>query len=477
MSHDVIVIGAGANGLVAAHLLAKAGRQVLVLEQRDAEEERLETGAVLPQVEQDLGLAGVLVTERPDPWLTAPNGEGGLLELWQDPERTADSLSLISEADARAWPRFAGRMHALAGVLADLAALPAPDIATRNPAELFALGKLGLRVRGLGRETIIDLLRVMPMPVADLLDEWFESDVLKAALAAGGVMHLCQGPRSGGTSFVMLHHHVGSPPGVFRPPLTDLRLRLLSRPGVEIRRGARVARISVRAGRARSVVLDGGEELPARAIVSNADPRATLLSLLEPGWLPPETSLAVRNIRCRGVAALVTLHLTGEAPFRDAFIGPSIEFLERAYDDAKHGRISAAPWIEARAWDHRIEAHVQYVPAKPEEGWNEEARRRLGKLVVEGLSRRAPGLAGMVRAAEVWAPADFERQFGLTEGQAYHAELGLDQILFMRPVAGWSRHRTPIVGLYLCGAGTHPGGALAGASGRLAARAILEDES
>jgi len=474
MSHDVLVIGAGANTLVAAHLLAKAGRRVLVLEQRDVEEDLPEPGVVLGPVAAELGITQELIVDHPEPWLSAPAGDGVfMLELFRDPARSAASIARLSQNDAAQWPAFCRRMHALATVLEDLSLLPAPDIDTTNPGELFQLARLGLKVRRLGKESMIDLLRIMPMPVADLLDEWFESDVLKAALAAGGVMHLCQGPNSGGTAFVMLHHHIGCEPGVFRPPHTNLRQLLLARPGIEVRRGARVERIVVSGGRAVAVRLGGGEEIRAGTIVSGADPRATMLGMLEPGWLAPEYSLAVRNVRCRGVVARVTLHLEGLAPFESAFVGASMDHLERAYDDAKHGRMSAAPWIEARGSGNRIDAHVQYVPVSPEGGWNEDARRRLGASVVNALAVQAPGLADQVRSAEVWAPADYQSHFGLTEGQAYHAELGLDQILFMRPVAGWARYRTPIAGLYLCGAGTHPGGALAGASGRNAAKAIL----
>jgi phytoene dehydrogenase-like protein len=233
--------------------------------------------------------------------------------------------------------------------------------------------------------------------------------------------------------------------------------------------GAPVERIIVKRGRVTGVVVNG-REIPADVVVSSADPRTTFLDLLEPGHLAPEFSLAVRNIRCRGVAARVVIELDGPGVSGVMFDGPSVDHLERAYDATKYGRISDRPWIEARAEGTRIEAHVQYVPAKLKD-WNEAARQQLGRQAVEAVERQHPGTATLVKSSAVSGPADLAGQ-GLTEGQPYHAELGLDQILFMRPVAGWSRYRTPIEGLYLCGAGTHPGGALAGASGWLAAGEI-----
>lgn len=475
MSHDVLVIGAGANGLTTAHLLANAGRRVTVLEQRDHDAPGLETGAVPSVVSADLGIGGAITIERPDPWITTMT-DAGPLALYQDVARSAEALRQYSTADAGKWPAFCERMHALAGVLEALSVAPAPDIATTSPAELFDLAKLGLKVRGLGRSAMVDLLRILPMPVSDFLDEWFEYPALKAVLAAGGVMHLCQGPRSGGTTFVMLHHHIGARSGVFRTPRSNLRRLLLEKPGITIRRGVKVERIAVHAGAVTGVVLAGGETLSAPVVVSGADPRATFLGMLEPGRLAPEFSLAVRNVRCRGVVARVRFELDGPADLGPVFEGASVEQLERAYDATKYGQMSEKPWFEARGEGSVVEAQVQYVPAKLKgESWDEAARSKLSGAVLAALEKFAPGIGARVRGTEVLGPADLERRSGLTEGQAYHAELGLDQILFMRPVAGWSRHRTPIRGLYLCGAGTHPGGAVAGASGRLAARAILED--
>jgi len=473
---DVLVIGAGVNGLVAAHLLARTGRRVTVLERATAIDATPAWGWMPAALAAELGVTpDVLGTQLPDPWCVVPLADGGRLELSRDVARTAAAIATVSPADGARWPAFCERMHRLARVLEALYLQPAPDVETRQPVELLRIARLGLKVRRMGRETIVDLLRVLPMSVADLLDEWFEHDALKGALGAAGVIHLHQGPRSGGTAYNFLHHHVGCAPGVFRPPLTTAARALAGRPGISVRHGAVVSRILVREGRVRGVALAGGEEIAASLVVSDADPRATLLGMLEPGWLDPELMRAVRNIKCRGVAARVTLTLDRPAEPVTLTVAPSLEALERAYDAVKYGRMSAQPWVEARADGHALHVHAQYAPYALEGGWTDEARRAFGEAVVARLAEHVPGLRGQVRQLEVLTPVDLEARSGLTEGQAYHGEQTLDQVLFMRPVPGWSRYRTPIGGLWLCGAGTHPGGQVAGVSGRLAARAILED--
>jgi phytoene dehydrogenase-like protein len=472
VSHDAIVIGAGTNGLVCAHLLARAGRRVLVVEQQTdgrSDGQTGETGWVPPGVIRDLGLAphGLKIGTA-DPWAAVALDGGEQLELSSDMQRSVEAIRRLSTNDAAKWPEFCARMHRLAGVLAALYAQPAPDVETTAWDELLRLGLMGLRVRRLGRQGMIDLLRLLPMSIADVLDEWFETDALKAALGIAGLMHLRQGPRSGATAFNFLHHHVGSPAGVFRLPSSNLGRVLAGLSGVELRRGAAVTRIRVAQGRVTGVVLDTGDELAAPLVISSADPRATLLGLLEPGWLDPGFLRAVRNIKCRGVAARVSLTLAAEPPFTVLAVAPSLTYLERAFDDAKYGRTSAHPWLEARAEGRRVEVHIQYVPHTITD------HSALGDLVVQKLNEHAPGLRESVTARAVLLPSDLASQ-GLTEGQQYHGELTLDQILFMRPVAGWTRYRMPVGGLYLCGAGNHPGGGIAGGAGRLAARQILKD--
>ena len=469
LGYDAIVIGAGANGLVTAHLLAKAGRKVLVLDQHVGEPSSLDTGWIPPQVIADLSLAERgLSIDAADPWVAMALEGGERLELSPNLSRSAEAIGRLSARDAAKWPEFCARMHKVASVLAALYCEPAPDVETTEPGELLRLGLLGLKVKGLGRQGMIDLLRLLPMSVSDLLDEWFENDALKAALGIAGVMHLRQGPRSGATAFNFLHHHVGGPPGVFRLPTSNLSQVLAGLPGVEVRRGARVTRIRVAHERATGVVLNNGDELAASLVISSADPRATLLGMLEPGWLDPGFIRAVGNIKCRGVAAQVTLTLAADPLFKTLSVAPSLTYIERAYDDVKYGRVSANPWLEARADGRKLDVHVQYVPHTISDG------NALGDVVVQKLGEHVPGLRESITARTVLTPADMAAQ-GLTEGQRYHGELTLDQILFMRPVAGWTRYRTPIGGLYLCGAGTHPGGGIAGGAGRLAARQILND--
>ena len=466
---DAVVIGAGTNGLVTAHLLAKAGRKVLVLESTTGEPAARESGWIPPEVMADLRLGSRgLVVDDAEPWAAIALGGERRLELSSNLARSAEAIGRLSPQDAARWPEFCARMHGVASILAALYREPAPDVETTEPLELLKIGLLGLKVKGLGRKGMVDLMRLLPMSVADLLDEWFENDALKAVLGISGVMHLRQGPRSGGTAFNFLHHHVGQAPGVFRLPSSNLPAVLAGIPGVEVRRTARVARIRVARGRVTGVMLANGEELAASRVVSSADPRSTLLGLLEPGWLDPGFVRAVGNIKCRGVAARVSLTLDREPPFRTLCVAPSLTCMERAYDAVKYGRMSAHPWLEARAHGRRVDVHVQYVPHTIEDAG------ALSNLVIQALADHVPGLKESISAHEVSTPADLAAK-GLTGGHAYHGELTLDQILFMRPVPGWTRYRTPVSGLYLCGAGTHPGGGIAGGAGRLAARQILND--
>ncbi|HXF67387.1 MAG TPA: NAD(P)/FAD-dependent oxidoreductase [Burkholderiales bacterium] len=478
---NALVIGDGVNELVCARLLARAGLEVRVLAGRarprvDPDDQ----GWVPPALLRALGPAARGLTVRhPDPWATVPLASGGRLELFLDPARTAKAIRRVSPRDAQKWPEFCARLARLARLLERLYSAPPPDPAGGELRELARLAGLALGVRRLGRQGMQDLLRLLPMPVADWLEEWFECDALKGALAAAGVMDLHQGPRAGGTAFNLLHRHVGCPPGVFRPPRSNLRQVLEALPGIEIRREAQVARISVRAGRVVGAVLATGEEIAASLIVSGLDPRRTLLELVDPGWLDPEFARAVRHIRCRGAAARVVLALERAPAFRRLVVAPSLDYLERAHDEAKYGRVSQAPYLEAVDGDEspdgrqRLHVRAQYVPhALAPERWNEERRRALGAAVREALRRHAPEL-GEAAVERVLAPPDLEALHGWPEGQPQHAELALDQVLWMRPHPALARYRTPVAGLYLCGPAMHPGGDIAGAAGANAAREIL----
>jgi len=467
--------------LVAAHYLARAGHRVLLLDTHTPfEATRSSAGWVPNALIKELSLeAHGFELQNADPWLSAPLPDGGRMDLCRDPARSAASIGKISANDAAKWPRFCERMARLARLLEHLYLSPPPDPISSDPRDLAQLAGIALRTRLLGREGLEDLLRLLPMSAADFLDDWFETDTLKGLLGAGGVMHLHQGPRSGGTAFALLHHHVGSPTGVFRPPRSNLGTVLAKMPGIEIRRGAEVAQITVHEGRAKSVVLAGGEEIAAQVIISGADPRRTLLEWVDPVWLDPELVRAVRHIRSRGVAARVELILDRAHGFQSLALAPSLDYLERAYDDAKYRRVSRSPYIEAHAETgadgrHRVSVHFQYAPYFLADGeWNSERCQALGDVALTMLSDALPGIASTIVERSVLSPLDLERIEGWPEGQAYQAELALDQVLWMRPAPELARYRTPIRGLFLCGPAMHPG--VAGACGRNAARQVIKD--
>lgn len=524
MTHDVVVIGAGLNGLVVATYLAKAGRRVLVVERRaivggsTVTEEIApgfrgdtclhETGWLSPRIARDLQLERHgLAMLHPGRGVFAPlSGRDGLY-LDPSPARAADAIRHFSPADARRWPEFAALVAELSGFLEALYASPPPRVDANTLAEHVSMLGLGRRLRKLGKARMVELLRTLPMSVAELLDDWFEGDALKGAVGAQGITRICQGPRSGGTAFVLLHHAVGRPAGAFRSPsavrggtgaLATAIAAAARAAGVEIRTQADVASVRMEQGRATGVVLRTGEEIASRQVASTADARATLLGLCDPSRLDPALVRAVRNIRFRGAWAKMNLALGALPRFGESLegdlhlrgtisIAPGLEYLERAYDAAKYGKVSAQPYLEVRIpslddpslappGKHVMSVHMQYAPYALREGtWDAAARTALGDGIMTTLEQYAPGIAGLVQARQVLTPLDLEQTFALPEGNAYQGELTLDQILFMRPVAGWSRYRTPVPGLYLCGTGSHPGGAIAGGAGALAAPELLKE--
>ena len=522
--YDAIVVGAGHNGLTTAAYLAKADKRVLVLERRDivggvTVTQEVHTGFKFdtwvhgvgwlhPKVMRDLDLAhhGLEIL-RNDPTVFAPLPDGAHLTLWQDGGKTVETLRGFSSSDANKWGAFAERVAQVAQILEAAYSVTPPDIRAGSFDDLVKILKLGGRLRRLGRRNMMEVIRLLPMSVAEFLDEWFETDVLKGTLGASGIGGIFQGPRASGTTFILAHHHVGSPKGVFRSlglvrggvgNLSAALAGAARQHGAEIRTGAEVEQVVIVEGQARGVVLASGEEIAASQIISNADPHATFLGLVGPLNLPQDFVQKVRNIKFRGACARVNLaldelpsftSLPGDGPHLRGVISisPSLNYLERAYDDAKYGGISQQPCLEASipsladptlapSGKHVMTIAVQYAPYQLKQGvWDDAQRELLFDTVVETLTEYAPNLTGAILHSQVLTPLDLEQEFGLTEGNLNHGELTLDQLFFMRPVPGWAQYRTPIKNLYLCGAGTHPGGGVAAASGYNAAREILKD--
>jgi phytoene dehydrogenase-like protein len=479
MTTTAVILGADVDSLVAAHVLARAGHRVLVLDPRAPGTREPTFGWIPPVVLRELGLDPSSVpVERPEVWASAALEGGGTLDLSADMARSVEAIRRISPRDAVRWPAFCARLAPLARLVESLYVEPPPDPMTSARDELWKMAATALRARRMGKQALVDLMRILPMPVAELLDDWFESDALKGLLGAMAVRHHRQGPRSSGTAFGLLHHHVGNAPGVFIPPRSSFAQMLAERSGVEIRRGVPLERIDVRDGRVAGVTLVGGETIGAALVMSSESPRRVLLEQVDAKWLDPALVRAVRNLRSRGVVARVTLTLDAAPGFDTLVVAPSLDYLQRAHDDAKYGRVSREPWLEARSigadGEHRTDITVQCAPYTLADGeWTDARRTALGQLASDTLSTRVPGLAARIRAIDVQTPRALESTHGWPEGQAYHAELALDQLLWMRPTPALARYGTPIGGLYLCGPATHPGAGVAGAAGANAARAAL----
>lgn len=521
--HDVIVVGAGHNGLACAAYLARAGLRVLVVERREVlggaavTEEPVpgfrfdscahRTGGLQPTLIRDLGLARHgLELRRPDPPVFVPTRDGAPLLIWTDPARTAGEIRRRSPADAERWSRFGMAARPAVRFLAQVRRMVPPDVPMEASRDLRALLGLLARLRHLGRRELGEVLRLLPMSAAELLDEWFESEPLRGVLAAPAVTGFFQGPRAAGTAYHLLGS-LSPGPEVLRPTelvvggtgrLTAALASAAQASGAEIRTGAEVGQIRTADGSATGVALVDGEEIAARRVVSNADPRRTFLQLVPPEALDPAFVRQVGHIRMRGAGAKVNLGLAELPRFTGAEgepgllaglirISPGLDHLEMAYDDAKYGGISRSPVLEAvlpsltdsslaPPGRHVMSVYVQYAPLDLREGaWDGARRDALGDLVVRTLAEYAPGFERSVLHRQVISPADLEETYGLSGGCAAHGEMALDQLFFMRPVPGWARYRTPVRGLYLCGAGAHPGGGVSAIPGTNAARAVLRD--
>jgi len=519
---DVIVVGGGHNGLVAAAYLAKAGRSVLVLERRHlvggaCVTEELFPGfhysttsyvcsLLRPAVIRDLRLGEHGLEILPARTFFAPFPDGRSLLLGQGPEEDAAAIGRFSPRDAETYPRYTAALARLAEVIR-----PVFDLVPPNPARLGLAGALDLlRLgRAFRRLSVADqalLAKCLTVSAADLVAEWFESPELRASLVASGTIGIWGSPSTPGTAFVLLHHAVGDAagePGAWgfvrggMGGVTQALAAAAREHGAEIRTEAPVERIAVRDGRASGVVA-GGEELRARAVVSNADPKRTFLGLVGRDELPADFARGIENLRMTGNSAKVNVALSeppdfaclpGDGPHLRGTIdiaGGEPEYLERAFHDFRAGRPSRQPYLEivlpstvdptlAPPGRHVMSISLKYVPYRLAEGDWEMRREELGDLAIATLAEYAPNVPGAILHRQVLTPLDFERVYGLTRGNIAHGDMAADQLFFMRPLYGWARYRTPIRGLYLCGAGTHPGGGVMGAAGRNAAAVVLRD--
>ncbi|HEV2489186.1 MAG TPA: NAD(P)/FAD-dependent oxidoreductase [Candidatus Acidoferrales bacterium] len=520
--YDVIVIGGGHNGLVNAAYLARAGKKVLVLERRyvlggAAVTEEIIPGfkfsvcsyvvsLLRPEIIRDLDLPRHGLEILPLDGTLTPMPSGNYLWRMNDHARTRRELLRHSRRDAEAYDEFGMEMQQMCRFVKPLLGMTPPDPTSLRPAGLKKLLFLARRFQSLPAGDKYNLVQLMTMSAADFLDQWFETDVLKATMSASGIIGTFLGVRSPGTAYVLLHHYMGEIDGAFRAwgfsrggtgAISNAIADAAREAGAEIRTEAPVARILTRNGRATGIALQNGDEFEARIISSSVDPNLTFLKMIDPRSLPADFVEEVRRYKYRGSSGKVNLALDalpgftclpGAGPhLRGAIsISPSVEYMERAYDQAKYGEFSHRPYIDmvipsltdpsvAPPGKHVLSCFVQYAPYRLKKGDWAARREEFGDTVIDTIAEYAPNLKKIIIGRQVLTPLDIEEQIGLTEGNIFQGELSLEQLFFLRPVAGWARYRTPVANLYMCGSATHPGGGIMGAPGRLAALEILKD--
>jgi len=520
--YDAIVIGGGHNGLTTAAYLGRARKRVLVLERRHvlggaAVTEEVFPGfkfsvcsyvcsLLRPEIIRDLDLPSHGFEVIPQEATFHPMPDGRYLLRYGSEDDTFQGIAKFSRRDAEAYPRFGRLMGRLAKFIAPTLTMTPPDIGSLNPMELRRLLNLNRQVKTLSEEELYTFARMMTMSAADYLDEWFETDVLKAGMCSSGIIGTLLGPRSPGTAYVLLHHYMGEIDGAYRSwgyvrggmgMVSEAIARAARSFGVSIRLNADVRRILVRGGRAVGVELGTGEHIEARVVVSNADPKRTFLRFLEREDLPDDFVRGIENFKIEGSSGKVNLALKeapsfaclpGNGPHLEGAISiaPSVDYIEHAYDDAKYGDFSRRPFVDmcipttldptlAPPGKHILSCFVQYAPYTLRQGTWPERREAFGDTVLDTLEEYIPNLRDIILHAQVLSPWDLEQVYGLTGGNIFHGELTPNQLFVLRPTAGWAQYRTPIKGLYLCGSGAHPGGGVMGAPGFNAAREILRD--
>ena len=522
-NYDVIVIGGGHNGLVNAAYLARAGKRVLVLERRHvlggaAVTEEIFPGfkfsvcsyvvsLLRPEIIRDLDLPRHGLEILPLDGTFTPMLNGDYLWRVNDHAKTRREIARHSKLDAEAYDEYGKAMVEMAHFVKPIMNMTPPDPASLNPKGLLELLTMGRRFQKLSAEDKYNQVQLMTMSAVDFLDQWFETDVLKATMSASGIIGTFLGVRSPGTAYVLLHHYMGEIDGAFRSwglsrggtgAISNSIANAAREAGVEIRTEAPIAKIILKNGEAKGVVLENGDELYADVISSSVDPRLTFMKMVGCEHLPEDFVDDIKRYKFRGSSGKVNLALDALPNFKAlpgagphlrgaVSISPSVDYMERAYDDAKYGRYSRRPYIDmviptltdpsiAPPGKHVMSCFVQYAPYNLKGNWDDE-REAFGDTVIETIAEHAPNIKDIILHRQVLTPLDLEREFGLSEGNIFQGELTLEQLFFLRPAPGWAQYRSPIKNLYMCGSATHPGGGIMGASGRNAAMAILKDKS
>ncbi len=521
--YDAIVIGAGHNGLTAAAYLARAGRKVLVLERRHvvggaAVTEEIFPGfkysvcsyvvsLLRPEIIRELSLAshGLEILPLDGTFTPMPNGN----YLWRvnDHARTFREIARHSRLDAEVYDEYGRAMVEMGRFAKDILSMTPPDPFSRRPRDLIALAGLANRLRALPEQDRHNHLQLFTMSAIDFLDQWFETDVLKATMAASGIIGTFLGVRSPGTAYVLLHHYMGDIDGAFRSwglskggtgRISEAIASAARAAGADIRLSSPVRHILVNGGEATGVVLENGDYHMASSVFSSIDPRQTFLKMIGIEHLPVDFVEDIRRYKFRGSSGKVNLALDGLPEFtalpgqgahlRGAIsISPGVDYMERAYDQAKYGSYSRRPYIDvvipsltdpsvAPPGKHVMSCFVQYAPYDLREGSWDDHREAFGDTVIDTISEHAPNLKRHILHRQVLTPLDLEREFGLSEGNIFQGELTLEQLFFLRPAPGWADYRTPIRRLFMCGSATHPGGGIMGAPGRNAARRALGEQ-